>query len=182
MWRGAFCCRAAAKLQCQGCFCSRQSLGSAEVLAGRAVAVQSRDPLLPLPSMPGLQGKDRSHWLGLVTIWGWLGTGGSHLTHLTAQGTFAAEGADLEQGVNVAVLMSDVLSVFTRAENLLSKSKCCAKTESQTVLWIYEPIQQNNVEVTLMGTRKWSLQVWGSQAVQYGLFHVHGSKRGKKDF
>lgn len=34
----------------------------------------------------------------------------------------------------MAVLMSDVLSVFTMAENLLSKSKYCAKSESQSVL------------------------------------------------
>lgn len=34
----------------------------------------------------------------------------------------------------MALLMSEVPSVFTRAENLLSKSKYCAKTESQNVM------------------------------------------------
>lgn len=154
--------------QCRGA--GRQSCGSAEQGSSASTA---------LHAWAAGEGQEPLAWSGHH-----LGLAGDRRLspHLTAQGTFAAEGADLEQGVNVAVLMSEVLSVFTRAENLLSKSKCCAKTESQTVLRIYEPIQQNNVEVTLMGTRKWSLQVWGSQAVQYGLFHVHGSKRGKKDF
>lgn len=47
------CRRAAAKIQCQGRCGSRSSLGCEEVVAGRiSVAVQSRDPLLGLSSVP----------------------------------------------------------------------------------------------------------------------------------
>lgn len=43
----------------------------------------------------------------------------------------STEVPDIQRAVN-AVLTFGVLSVFTKAENLLSKSKYCAKSESQT--------------------------------------------------
>lgn len=104
-----------------------------------SVAVQSRDPLFPLTPMPGLQGKGRCHWLGVVTrlilgLAGWRDCWGQEalaplpsMVRVPLLLKFLIYSPEL-----MSVLMSEVLSVFTRAENLLSKSKFCAKTESQT--------------------------------------------------
>lgn len=50
-------------------------------------------------------------------------------SQLTAESS--AEVPDIQRAVN-AVLTFGVLSMFTKTENLLSKSKYCAKSESQT--------------------------------------------------